>query len=91
MNEHILKLLKSIKQHCNEYIEKKIDIGTLQNYISAIHSNFENDVPKIIQINVYNFVEDLEYIRFMYNDNEQYDVVLNKIIELNNIIDQYMK
>ncbi len=79
MNAHILKLINEIKRYCTAYLQKEINLVTLQRWVDAIRSSFENDVPKKIQDGVFNFVEELEYIRFMRNEDEHFEAISNEI------------
>lgn len=86
MNIQTIKATQKIKQLCGEYLQKKIDLLVLQNMLNSISSNFENDIPKTLQREVHNFIEDLEYTRFMYNENEQFYVISSKILKLHEIL-----
>lgn len=86
MKEHSRKLLKAIKDSCDSFLDKKISLTELQQNIEAIRSNFENDADKTLQNAVYNFVEQLEYIRFMFNENEKFNEATEEIKKLNLVI-----
>lgn len=90
MDIWILELLGTITQTCDQYLEKKISLPALQDAVSATSENFDNTVPKELRRKIHNFVEELEHIRFMYNDYEQFDIVANKINDLNSILSTYM-
>jgi len=91
MNAHILKYINEIKRHCSAYLRKETDLITLQRWVDAISSNFENDVPKELQNGVFNFVEELEYIRFMRNEDEHFEAISNEITKLDNLFSNFTK
>ena len=90
MNTHILKYINEIKRYCAAYLRKETDLVTLQISVDAIRSNFENDVPKEVQDGVFNFVEELEYIRFMRNEDEYFEAISNEIEKLNKLFFRYL-
>jgi hypothetical protein len=91
MNVYIIKIIEKIKQFCTGYLELRLDLPSLQRTLSAFCSNFDNGIPQEFQQKVNNFVEDLEYIRFMYNQNEQFEMVAKKILELNLFMEKLTK
>lgn len=90
MNTHILKYINEIKRYCNAYLKKEMDLVTLQRWVDAIGSSFENDVPKEVQNGVFNFVEELEYIRFMRNEEEHFEAISNEIVKLDRLFSKYV-
>lgn len=91
MNTHNLKYINEIKQYCAAYLRRETDLVTLQVSVDAIRSNFENDVPKEVQNGVFNFVEELEYIRFMRNEDEHFEAISNEITKLDNLFSNFIK
>ena len=85
-----LKTLQMIKQIYEDYLERKIDLVELQTEFSAIYSNLENDIPLELQKYIHNFIEDLEYIRFMYDQDEQFDAITGKILHLKQFISKFL-
>ena len=59
--------------------------------MDAIGSSFENDVPKEVQDGVFNFVEELEDIRFMRNEEEHFEAISNEIAKLDGLFLKYVE
>lgn len=91
MQNHIIKHLQSIQNTCNAFLDRKISLVELQQVVNGISSSLENDVPKEIRAQTFNFVEELEYIRWMYNDHEQFDQIAQKIAQLNTLLSKYVQ
>jgi hypothetical protein len=89
MNIQTLKTTKKINELIEEYLRKKVTLPAMQSTLEAFCSNFENDIPKELQDNVRNFIEDLERIQHMYNKSEQFDAVSNEIKKFNEMLLKY--
>lgn len=89
MSKHNKNLLETIQNFCDEYLEKKINLLELELYVSAVHSNFENDIDPKITDTIGSFVGELEEIRFMCNTEKQHETVANEIHTLNSFINKY--
>jgi len=83
MGTYIASILENTKQICNEYLQRKIGLLELQARLSALCDSLGNDIPINLRRNLCNFVEDLEYIRFMYNEDEYFHATNNVISTLN--------
>jgi len=89
MNVQTIKAMQKIKQTCEEYLHRKSNLIIFQNTLNAIYSSFENDIPQELQNGIHNFIEDLEYIKFMYNQNEQFEAISKKIAKLNDLFSNF--
>ena len=86
MNSHLKRLLQTVQDSCDTYIERKASLLRLQQSIDAVGSSLDNSVDKTIGVSIENFVERLEYIRFMYEEAEQYPVVVKEIEKLKKVL-----
>lgn len=91
MNSHNKKMLKNIQLYFQEYLDKKIDLPTLQSGVNAVWSNLENDVDKRLRDKIFYFVEELEGIRFSYSDEKHFNLVLEEIEDLDSAINAAIK
>ena len=91
MNNHIKKTVEKIKEVCDQFEQKKINLQYMQSLLSAFCMNFENDIPLDIQRNTENLIEDLEYIHFMRREDEHFESVLKKIRDYKKSLSVYFQ
>src|SRR5581483_9772883 len=88
MKIHNKKLLITIKNFFKDYLDRKINLYTLEISVDATNNCFESDMDNEIVNEIFLFVEELDYISATYSQEEQYDAVSQEIAKINTTIDK---
>jgi hypothetical protein len=78
MNDHTLRLIRSIASACSEYRDENIDLSELQARVEPVVSALDEDLTEA-QAALRHLLAQLECIRFMYGEHEQRPEVLREI------------
>ena len=79
-------MIVQIIEKCDAFLEKKINIAGLQQDVNVLYSNLEGDVDLLIHKNVHNFIERLEYIRFLHSKDQHFEVASKEVLKLRDFL-----
>lgn len=88
MASHTLRLLGSIERACEQHVEGGATIADLQAAVEPVVEALEAD-DKRLESALRRFVAQVEYIRFMIDDSEQYGEVEREISLLRSELSSY--